>query len=146
METHVFVVCALPDGGVNCHCRSGRANCLHACPHAFLRRLPPNVVFATLNFVILDLQVLKPFKSSIAGIIRICTGAHVRLHGSSACTLLVVLLPSQRLNTAVFIMKRSFSISVCLFLVFALAQATGVCICALLAVHAHAHAHICYEA
>jgi hypothetical protein len=84
----------------------------------------------------------------MAGIIGICIGAHVRLHGSSACTLLVVLLPSQRLNTAVFIMKRSrsFSIILCLFLVFALAQATWVCICALLAVHAHAHAHICYEA
>ena len=142
METHFCVVCALPDGRVPLPLRACE---LLACPHAFLRRLPqlPNVVFAMLNFVILDLQIPKPFKLSIAGIIGICTGAHVRLHGSSACT-----LPSQRLNTAVFIMKRSrsFSIILCLFLVFALAQATGVCICALLAVHAHAHAHICYEA
>ena len=99
-----------------------------------------NVKFCHIRFA--SSQTFK-FKSSMAGIIGICTGAHVRLHGSSACT-----LPSQRLNTAVFIMKRSrsFSIILCLFLVFALAQATGVCICALLAVHAHAHAHICYEA
>jgi hypothetical protein len=104
-----------------------------------------NVKFCHIRFA--SSQTFK-FKSSMAGIIGICTGAHVRLHGSSACTLLVVLLPSQRLNTAVFIMKRSrsFSIILCLFLVFALAQATWVCICALLAVHAHAHAHICYEA
>jgi hypothetical protein len=104
-----------------------------------------NVKFCHIKFA--SSQTFK-FKSSMAGIIGICTGAHVRLHGSSACTLLVVLLPSQRLNTAVFIMKRSrsFSIILCLFLVFALAQATWVCICALLAVHAHAHAHICYEA
>ena len=99
-----------------------------------------NVKFCHIRFA--SSQTFK-FKSSMAGIIGICTGAHVRLHGSSACT-----LPSQRLSTAVFIMKRSrsFSIILCLFLVFALAQATGVCICALLAVHAHAHAHICYEA
>ena len=85
----------------------------------------------------------QTFQVVIAGIIGICTGAHVRLHGSSACT-----LPSQRFRSFSIIMKRSrsFSIILCLFLVFALAQATGVCICALLAVHAHAHAHICYEA
>ena len=139
METHVFVVCALPDGGVNCHCRPGRANCLYACPHAFLRRLPPNVVFPMLNFVILDLQDHRDLHWCTRTFAWLkCMHINVRA--------LLVVLASQRLNTAVFIMKRSFSIILCLFLVFALAQATGVCICALLAVHAHAHAHICYEA
>ena len=42
-----------------------------------------NVKFCHIRFA--SSQTFK-FKSSMAGIIGICTGAHVRLHGSSCCS------------------------------------------------------------